>query len=237
MSWSASELIAIAAARRLHDGCSVFAGVGLPLLAGILAKGLHAPNLQMVVEGGIIDPCVVPGRLPYSTNEMRLAVRATMLPSITDTFLLAQRGLLDFGFVSGAQIDRRGNLNSSVIGSFERPKVRLPGSGGANDIASLCREVIVLAAHEKRRLVEAVDFVTSPGSRVSAVITNLAVLGFDGPDRRACVRLLQPGATLDQVRQETGFDVLTEGEPAVADAPTEEELAALRALDPERVWL
>jgi len=157
VTYSPAELIAVSAARKLHDGCSVFAGVGLPLLAGILAKRMHAPSLQMVVEGGIIDPEVIPGRLPYSTNEMRLAPRATMLPGITDTFLLAQRGFLDFGFVSGAQIDRYGNLNSSVIGPHDRPKVRLPGSGGANDIASLCRQTIVLTVHEKRRLVPAVD--------------------------------------------------------------------------------
>ncbi len=236
MSYSASELMTITAARMLYDGCSVFAGVGLPLLAGILAKRLHAPGLQMIVEGGIVDPEVIPGRLPYSTNEMRLAPRATMLPGITDTFLLAQRGFLDFGFVSGAQIDAYGNLNSSVIGSYDKPKVRLPGSGGANDIASLCRDVIVVAAHEKRRLVPAVDFLTSPGARVRHIITNLAVLGFDA-ERRVRIDILQPGATLEQVLDETGFELLVPERVPTADPPAEAELTALRALDPDRVWL
>jgi len=252
MPYSASELIAVTAARRLYDDCSVFAGVGLPLLAGILAKQLHAPGLQMVVEGGIVDPQVVPGRLPYSTNEMRLAPRATMLPGITETFLLAQRGFLDFGFVSGAQIDRFGNLNSSVIGDFERPKVRLPGSGGANDIASLCREIMILTTHEKRRLVPAVDFLTSPGflqggdsrrraglvfGHVAQIITNLAVLEFDEPDRRIRVAALQPGATIEQVRDATGFELGAEAGLPVLDEPTPAELAALRSIDPEHVWL
>jgi glutaconate CoA-transferase, subunit B len=252
MTYSPSELIAVSAARKLHDGCSVFAGVGLPLLAGILAKQSHAPALQMVVEGGIVDPQVIPGRLPYSTNEMRLAPRATMLPGITDTFLLAQRGFLDFGFVSGAQIDRFGNLNSSVIGPHARPKVRLPGSGGANDIASLCRQVIVVTAHEKRRLVHAVDFLTSPGflqgadSRRQAglvfgtpagIITNLAILGFDAPERRIRIEALQPGTSVEQVRDETGFDLLVPERVPIADPPTDTELAALRRIDPNGIWL
>ena len=252
MTYSASELMAISAARMLRDDCSAFAGVGLPLLAGILAKQTHAPRLQMVVEGGIIDPRVIPGRLPYSTNEMRLAPRATMLPGITDTFLLAQRGFLDFGFVSGAQIDRYGNLNSSVIGSFDHPKVRLPGSGGANDIASLCRDVVVLTAHDKRRLVPAVDFLTSPGflrggdsrrqaglvfGRVAQIITNLALLGFDEPERRVRIDALQPGVTLEQVLDETGFDLLASPAIPTTEPPTETELATLRAIDPSGIWL
>ncbi|HEY8691547.1 MAG TPA: CoA-transferase [Chloroflexota bacterium] len=252
MIYSPSELITISAARKLHDGCSVFAGVGLPLLAGILAKRMHAPSLQMVVEGGIIDPEVIPGRLPYSTNEMRLAPRATMLPGITDTFLLAQRGFLDFGFVSGAQIDRYGNLNSSVIGPHDRPTVRLPGSGGANDIASLCRQTIVLTVHEKRRLVPAVDFLTSPGflqgadsrrqaglvfGKLAAIVTNLALLGFDEPDRRIRIDALQPGASVEQVRDETGFELVLPRHLTVAEPPSETELAALRSIDPDGVWL
>ena len=252
MIYSPSELITISAARKLHDGCSGFAGVGLPLLAGILAKRMHAPSLQMVVEGGIIDPEVIPGRLPYSTNEMRLAPRATMLPGITDTFLLAQRGFLDFGFVSGAQIDRYGNLNSSVIGPHDRPTVRLPGSGGANDIASLCRQTIVLTVHEKRRLVPAVDFLTSPGflqgadsrrqaglvfGKLAAIVTNLALLGFDEPDRRIRIDALQPGASVEQVRDETGFELVLPRHLTVAEPPSETELAALRSIDPDGVWL
>src|SRR3989454_11160109 len=163
MSTTPSELLAVMGSRELKDDTTVFAGVGVPLLAAALAQQRHAPKLTMVIEGGIIGPRIKPGRLPISTNEMRAGHRATMLPGITDTFLFAQRGFLDYGFMGGAQIDQHGNINTSVVGSdYWHPKVRLPGTGGANDIASLCREVIILTAHEKRRFVQKVDFVTSP---------------------------------------------------------------------------
>src|SRR5205807_2703938 len=149
------------------------------------------PRLTLVIEGGIIGPRIEPGRLPISTNEMRAARHATMLPGITDTFLLAQRGFLDYGFIGGAQIDRHGNLNTSAIGrEYWKPTVRLPGSGGANDIVSLCKEAIVLTVHERRRFVEAVDFVTSPGylaggsshdERAGMTAWGLALRNFVGP--------------------------------------------------------
>ncbi len=157
---TASELLAVMGARELRGQHTVFAGVGAPMMASVLAQRLHAPDLTIVVEGGIVGPQWKPGWLPISTNEMRAAYRAQMLPGITDALLLAQRGFLDVGFLGGAQIDRYGNLNTSAIGGYARPKVRLPGSGGANDIISLCRSVIILTVHEPRRFVEAVDFVT-----------------------------------------------------------------------------
>src|SRR5262249_53978170 len=158
-----NELLAVMGARELRDGQTVFTGVGAPMLATALAQRRHAPRLTMVVEGGIVGPEWRPGWLPISTNEIRAAYHAQMLPAITDIFPMAQRGFLDVGFIGGAQIDRFGNLNTSAIGGYERPKVRLPGSGGANDIISLCTEVIVLTAHEPRRFVDRVDFITSPG--------------------------------------------------------------------------
>jgi glutaconate CoA-transferase subunit B len=224
-SCTPAELLAVMGSRQLQDDTTVFAGVGVPLLAAALAQQHHAPRLTMVIEGGIIGPQIKPGRLPISTNEMRAAHRATMLPGITDTFLFAQRGFLDVGFMGGAQIDRHGNINTSVLGAdYWRPKVRLPGTGGANDIASLCREVIILTPHEKRRFVERVDFVTSPGwldgdgSRekaglafggVSRVVTTLGIFGFDSESRRMRIEALHPGVTLDTVRANTSFDVLT----------------------------
>jgi glutaconate CoA-transferase subunit B len=207
----------------------------------------------MVIEGGIIGPQIRPGRLPISTNEMRAAHRAQMLPGITDTFLFAQRGFLDYGFMGGAQIDQHGNINTSVVGAdYWKPKVRLPGSGGANDIASLCREVIILTAHEKRRFVPRVDFVTSPawlggdGARrragllfggVSRVVTTLGIFGFDPDSKRMRVEALHPGVALDRVRAETGFELLTAPAVAVTEPPADDELAMLRALDPERRFL
>lgn len=250
---NASELLAVMASRQLRDDTTVFAGVGVPLLAAALAKQRHAPSLTMVIEGGIIGPQIAPGRLPVSTNEMRAAHRATMLPGITDAFLFAQRGFVDVGFMGGAQIDPYGNINTSAIGAdYWKPKVRLPGTGGANDIASLCREVIIVTPHEKRRFVERVDFITSPswltgdGSRrragllfggVSRVVTTLGLLGFDPTTRRMRIEATHPGVSIDAVRMHTGFELGVAPEVAVTEPPTGDELAMLRALDPERRFL
>jgi glutaconate CoA-transferase subunit B len=250
---TASELLAVVAARQLRDDTTVFAGVGVPLLAAALARRRHAPRLTLVIEGGIIGPEIAPGRLPVSTNEMRASRRATMLPAITDAFLFAQRGFVDVGFMGGAQIDRYGNVNTSVLGAdYWRPKVRLPGTGGANDIASLCREVIIVTPHERRRFVERVDFVTSPGwlrgdgSRdaaglrfggVSRVVTTLGVLGFDAESRRMRIEALHPGVAVATVRAHTGFELAEAPALAVTEPPSTDELEALRALDPERRFL
>jgi glutaconate CoA-transferase subunit B len=248
-----SELLAIIGSRQLRDDTTVFAGVGVPLLAAALAQQRQAPRLTMVIEGGIIGPRIKPGRLPISTNEMRAGYRAQMLPGITDTFLFAQRGFLDYGFMGGAQVDQHGNINTTIVGTdYWKPTVRLPGTGGANDIASLCREVIILTAHEKRRFVPRVDFVTSPawldgddsreraGLRfggVSHVVTTLGILGFDPQSKRMRIEAVHPGVTVEQVRDHTGFELLTAPEVAVTEPPAADELAMLRALDPERRFL
>jgi glutaconate CoA-transferase, subunit B len=246
---SANELLAVMGARELRDHQTVFTGVGAPMMATALAQRLHAPHLTMVIEGGIIGPQWKAGWLPISTNEMRAAHRAQMLPAITDTFLLAQRGFLDVGFIGGAQIDRYGNLNTSAIGGYERPKVRLPGSGGANDIISLCRGVIILTAHEPRRFVDTVDFITSPGhlqggdSRrrsgllfggVSRVVTTLGLFGFEPVTRRMRLEAVHPGVTVAEVRAETPFELLLADRVETTAPPTARELEILRALDPVR---
>jgi glutaconate CoA-transferase subunit B len=243
--WTQAELLAVSASRLLEDGRVVFAGVGAALLASILARSTHAPRLTIVVEGGVIGPEVKPHELPVSTNEMRAGRRAMMLTGITDIFLFAQRGFFDYGFMGGAQVDPYGNVNSSVLGRGEPPRVRLPGSGGANDIASLCREVFIVTAHEPRRFVERVDFVTSPGhlgtgqarreagllfGQPSRVITDLALMDFHPQSRRMRLRALQPGATLESVRKATGFELLVADDVKELPAPTETELSALRGL-------
>ena len=241
------------ASRVLRDDTTVFAGVGVPLLAAALAQQRHAPRLTMVIEGGIIGPRIKPGRLPVSTNEMRAAHRAQMLPGITDTFLFAQRGFLDYGFMGGAQIDQHGNVNTSILGTdYWKPKVRLPGTGGANDIASLCREVIIVTTHERRRFVPKVDFVTSPAwldggdtrrrsglffGGVSRVVTTLGIFGFDPETRRMRVDALHPGVTRAQVHEHTGFALLDAPEITETAPPAADELEMLRALDPERRFL
>ena len=249
-AYTASELLAVISARLLRDGQVVFAGVGIPLLAATLAQRVHAPGLTILFEGGTIGAFVEPGKLPPSTNEQRCTRRANMVLSSTDVLLLLQRGYVDVGFMGGAQIDQYGNLNSSFIGDPRRPTSRLPGTGGGNDIASLT-QMIVAMRHEKRRFVKAVDFVTSPGfltgedSRRSAgliaggiyrVVTDLGMLGFDEGSKRMKLLALHPGVTAERVQQNTGFELLVAADLPATNPPTENELAVLRHLDPERLY-
>ena len=239
------ELMAITASRLLADHKVVFAGVGMPLLASAVARHRHAPHLTIVLEGGIIGTTLLPGKLPISTNEMRAAYGAQMLTDITDIFLYAQRGYFDYGFLGAAQVDMYGNINTSVIGTMERPKVRLPGSGGANDIISLCNEVLIVTQHEPRRFVERVDFITSPGylsggdsraraglltGRLGAVVTDLALLDFEPASRRMRLCALQPGVSVSQVRAQTGFELLLSDEITELAPPTPEEIVIYREL-------
>ena len=249
-TYTASELLAVMSARLLRDGQVVFAGVGIPLLAATLAQRLHGPGLTILFEGGTIGAFVEPGQLPPSTNEQRCTRRANMVLGSTDVLLLLQRGYVDVGFMGGAQIDQYGNLNSSLIGSPQRPATRLPGTGGGNDIASLT-QMIVAMKHEKRRFVEHVDFITSPGflaggeSRrdsgliaggMSRVVTDLGLFGFEDHSKRMTLLALHPGATIAQVRENTGFDMLIAADLQATDPPTEAELAVLRHLDPNRLY-
>jgi glutaconate CoA-transferase subunit B len=249
--YSASEMLSVMSGRLLTDGQTVFAGVGIPLLAATLAQRIHGPGITILFEGGTLGPFVVPGELPASTNEQRCTRRANMLLSITDVLLLLQRGYVDVGFMGGAQIDRYGNLNSSFIGSPENPSVRLPGTGGGNDISSLT-QMIVAIKHEKRRFVEKVDFITSPGflngnstrhdtglisGGMYRVVTDLAIMGFDEMTKSMKVEALHPKVTAEEVRDNTGFDILIDENVGVTKAPSDEELSVLRHLDPDRVYI
>ncbi|MBB3770241.1 glutaconate CoA-transferase subunit B [Angulomicrobium tetraedrale] len=249
-AYTASELLAVMSARLLKEGQTVFAGVGIPLLAAILAQKTHAPGLTILFEGGVIGPFVEAGKLPPSTNEQRCTRRANMLVSITEVLLMLQRGYVDVGFMGGAQIDRFGNLNSSFIGDPARPKIRLPGTGGGNDIASLA-DMIVAMKHEKRRFVEKVDFITSPGfldggdTRAQAglpaggmfrVVTDLGIMGFDAVTKAMTVLALHPGVTAQAIKANTGFDLPVPADAPVTEPPTELELSILRELDPARLY-
>ena len=250
-SYTASELLAVMSGRLLKDGQTVFAGVGIPLLAATLAQRLHGPGLTILFEGGTLGPFVVPGELPPSTNEQRCTRRANMLLSITDVLLLLQRGYVDVGFMGGAQIDRYGNLNSSFIGDPKDPAIRLPGTGGGNDISSLT-QMIVAMKHEKRRFVDKVDFITSPGfldggsRRIDSglvsggmyrVVTDLAILDFDDETKEMKVSALSPGVTAEQVRDNTGFDIRIDGDIETTEPPSQAELDVLRHLDPEQLYI
>ena len=248
--YTASELLAVMSSRLLNDGQIVFAGVGIPLLAATLAQGLHCPGLTILFEGGVIGPVIEPGKLPPSTNEQRCTIRANMVLSSTDVLLLLQRGYVDVGFMGGAQIDQHGNLNSSFIGDPAHPKTRLPGTGGGNDIASLAH-MIVAMKHEKRRFVESVDFVTSPGylrgnttrrdsglpaGGMYRIVTDLGIFGFHEKTRRMNVVALHAGVTRDQVQDSTGFELVFNPNIETTQHPTAAELGFLRKLDPHRLY-
>lgn len=250
-NYTAAEILPILSARQLRDGQVVFAGVGTPLLAATLAQRLNCPRLTILFEGGVVGAFVEPGKLPPSTNDQRCTRRANMVLGSSDVLLLLQRGYVDIGFMGGAQIDQFGNLNSSFIGDPANPKTRLPGTGGGNDISSLTN-MIVAMKHEKRRFVEKVDFITSPGfirggtSRHDSglpaggmfrVITELAIFGFDEKTRRMKVLALNPGVTREEVQDNTGFRLDFDDEIAITEPPTETELRVLRELDSERLFI
>lgn len=249
--YSASEIITVLSARQLKDGQIVFAGIGTPLLAATLAQRLHCPGLTILFEGGVIGAFVEPGKLPPSTNDQRCTKRANMVLGSADVLLLLQRGYVDVGFMGGAQIDRYGNLNSSYIGDPAKPKTRLPGTGGGNDISSLTN-MIVAMKHEKRRFVEKVDFITSPGfirgnnTRAESglpeggmfrVITELAIFSFDDESREMKVLALNPGISKEHLQDNTGFDLVFDENVSVTEPPSNQELTTLRVLDPDRLFI
>ena len=242
--YTAAEMMAVAAARRLHDGTVCFVGIGLPSRAANLARATHAPGCVLIYESGTIG--AKPRHLPLSIGDGELAETADAVVSVPEIFgYWLQGGRIDIGFLSAAQIDRYGNLNSTVIGDYEHPKVRLPGGGGAPEIAASCRETLVMLQHTPRAFVERLDFVTTvgygdgPGARerygltgkgVAAVITDLGVLEPDPATLELTLTLLHPGVTVEQVREATGWELRVASEVAVGDPPSERELAALRSL-------
>ena len=244
MTYSAEEMMTVAAARELHDGQTVFVGIGLPSRASNLARRLHAPDLALVYESGTID--TKPDELPLSIGDGILAESALSVVSVPEIFnYWLQPGRIDVGFLSGAQIDRFANLNTTVIGEYAEPDARLPGSGGAPEIAASCRHVIVVMRHRRRAFVERVDFVSSvgygtgphdrallglPGAGPVRVITDLGVLEPDPASKELVLTAVHPGVTVDEVRAETGWSLEVAAELAETTPPTERELSALRAL-------
>src|SRR5436305_11215013 len=253
MHYNPMELMICCAARLLEDGRTVAVGTGVPCAAAMLAHRLHAPNLVILFEAGGVAPELP--TMPISVGDSRTFYRAAMATSMADVMETCQRGMVDYTFLGGAQIDAYGNLNSTLIGGdYEKPKVRLPGSGGANDLASLCWRILVVTSHDPRRFVEKLDFLTTPGyltgpgAREVAglppgtgpyrVITDLAVLGYHDQTRRMEVLSLHPGVELEEVRAATGFDLGVAEPPAVTPPPGALELAILREdIDPYRYLL
>jgi glutaconate CoA-transferase subunit B len=247
-SWSANEMMIVASARQLSGERVCFVGVGPPNIAVNLAKRTVNPALELVYESGVFG--ANPARLPLSIGDPTLATGATAITSMFELFAFyLQAGLIDVGFLGASQIDRFGNINTTVIGEYERPKVRLPGSGGACEIAINARKVFVIMPQAPRSFVDRIDFVTSPGFLAgkrpvgwlgkgpSVVVTQLGVYGFDLGSGEMELRSLHPSVSLDQVREATSWPLRVADELAETPAPTDDELRLIREqLDPEGTY-
>ena len=229
LTYTADEMMAVEAARRLHDGTVCFVGIGLPSLAANLARATHAPGCVLIYESGTIGS--KPTELPLSIGDGELAETADSVVSVPEIFAYwLQAGRIDVGFLGAAQIDKHGNLNSTVIGDYARPKVRLPGAGGAPEIATLCREVFVMLRQTRRSFVEHLDFRTSVGSRVNVVVTDLGILEPDSETKELTLVRVHPGVEPDDARDATGWKLRVADGVVQTEPPTDAELTALRAL-------
>ena len=249
--FSFQELMVAAASRELKNHETVFVGIGIPQLGALLAQRTHAPNLTLIYESGVVG--TQPQRLPLSIGDPTLVSGTYGIFNFYETFsMLLQRGFIDVGFVGGAQVDKYGNINSTVIGDYDKPKVRLPGSGGGCEIAGLSKRIVIITPHEKRRMVEKVDFITSPGfldgsdararfkltGGPSAVITTMGVLRFDERTKEMYLESYHPGLSLEQVKQNTGWNLRVSPSVKETDPPTAEEVRILREdLDPQGIFL
>jgi glutaconate CoA-transferase subunit B len=248
--YNAMELMICAAARLLEDGATVGVGTGAPCAAAMLAQKTSAPRLFVIFEAGGLAPRLP--TMPISVGDSRTFHQGLMATSMNDVLEFCQRGMVDYTFLGGAQMDAYGNLNSTVIGSHGRPSVRLPGSGGANDFASFCWRTLVMTRHDRRRFVEKLDFLTTPGylsgpgAREEAglpegtgpykVITDLAIMGYHPESKRMQVESLHPGVDFAQVQENTGFELLRAPRVEETSAPDPEALRLLREeVDPRRL--
>ena len=245
------ELMAVCGSRQINNGEVVFVGTGLPMIASLLAKRTHAPRAKIVFESGFIDSNAKD--LALSIADSRLGWRASAAIGLLETLgLMVQGGHVDVGFVGAAQIDAYGNINTTYIGSFEKPVVRLPGSGGGNDMVSSAKRVVVIMPHEKRKMVNKLDYLTSPGfldgpgarekagligGGPSLVVTSLCQMDFDPKTKRIRLATVHPGVTVDQVVENSGFDLVIPAEVPTTEFPTFEELDLLKAIDPTGIYV
>ncbi len=236
------ELMVCVASRQLDDHRVAIIGTGAPCAAAMLAQKVSAPNLLLFFEAGGAGP-ILP-TMPVSVGDSRTHYRGILASTMLDVMEMAQRGLVDYAFIGGAQIDRYGNLNSTSIGDYHRPKVRFPGSGGANDLGSLCKKTLIVTPHDPRRFVDKVSFVTTPGylsggdARERAglqrgtgphrIITDLCIMDFEPISKRMRVISLHPGVDLKEVIENTGFELLLSEYMETTAEPTDRELAVLR---------
>lgn len=244
--YSSTELLACVAAHLLEDRKSVFVGTGLPMIAAMLAQRTHAPDLLIIFEAGGVGPHIPV--LPISVGDSRTFHQAVAASSMHDVMAMAQAGHLDYGFLGAAQIDPHGNINTTVIGEHDRPAVRLPGSGGANDVSSFCQRTIIIMRQDRRKFVGRLDFLTTPGyldgpgareraglpagSGPHRVITQLGVYDFADASKTMRLIAVHPGITGEAVQADSGFPIPVAEPLVVSPAPTEEERRILREIDP-----
>lgn len=250
--YTLSEFLAVASAREIKDGETIFAGVGIPTLGALVAKLTHAPNAIIAMESGSIG--AQPYRIILGIGDNPCVENALMTTSLWRLFSDQQRGFFDIGMVGGAQVDKYGNLNSTAIfgdGDYYKPAARLPGSGGANDIASSAARTIITMPLQKRRFLERVDYITSPGylegydSREkagllrggpSAIITNKCIFRFDKETKEAYLDSLHPGVTVDEVKNEVSWELKVAPEVKTTEAPTVEHVKLIRLLDANKIY-
>ncbi|MDE2143319.1 MAG: CoA-transferase subunit beta [Elusimicrobia bacterium] len=226
----------VLAAREIKDGDVVFVGIGLPNLACNLARATHAPNMTLIYESGAVG--AQPDRVPPSIGDPALVTGSLMVTSMADIFQsFLQNGKIQVGFLGGAQVDKRGNINTTVVGPYNAPKVRLPGSGGASEIAIHAQRVLIVTKLDKRAFPEKVDFITSSGKRVKKVITNMGILE-PGADGELTLTSLYPNVTFEQVQENVGWKLKRAEALKPADLPTKTEIELLRTkLDPKRLHI
>jgi glutaconate CoA-transferase subunit B len=249
--FSTLELMAVCGSRQIRNGDVVFIGTGLPLIAAMLAKRTHAPKAKIVYEAGFIDSNAKD--IALSIADSRLGYQAAAAIGLLETLgLMLQGGHVDVGFVGAAQIDEHGNINTTYIGSFDKPTVRLPGSGGGNDIISSAKRIIVIMTHEKRKMVKKLDYLTSPGfldgpgarekagllgGGPSLVVTNLCQMDFDPETKLIRLATVHPGISVSQVVENSGFDLILPKSVPTTGFPTRQELALLRQIDPNGIYI
>ncbi|MGQ9708512.1 MAG: CoA-transferase subunit beta [bacterium] len=251
--YNEAEFLVCLAASLMEDGTTAFIGTGIPMLAAALAKKTHCPNLVAIFEFGGTGASLE--KLPLAVGESRTFHKAIAASGICDIMETAQRGFIEYGFLGAAQIDMFGNLNTTVIGQYWPPKVRLPGSGGANDVGSHCwKNIIIIRQHDTRRFVPRVDFLTTPGyltgpgARENAglppgtgpyrVVTSLALMDFEPNTKRMRLIGINPGVTVEQVLKNTGFELLIADEIVTNPEPTDEQLRILREeIDPDHYYI
>lgn len=250
--YTPSELMTIMAARELPDEAVVFVGIGLPNLACNFARATHAPNLCMIYESGAVG--AIPDRVPPSIGDPSLVTGSLMVASMSEIFqFFLQNGRIEYGFLGGAQIDKYGNLNTTVVGNYDAPKVRLPGSGGACEIAIFARRMLIVMKLNKRAFLEKVDFVTSPGTRSHGksraewgmpgsgpvkVITDKCILEPNPETGELELSALYPGATVDSVQEQIGWKLRVRDTLAAIPAPDPAHVRLLREkLDPDRLHI